>query len=555
MDTCELTAEVDFDATIELPWRDDAPGRTPSARSKAAADGAGPAPAGGEPRLEESGVLCERYVIEQQLAAGGTALISRARDLLHAGAGDGGHYVAIKQLRPELRDRPSYVARLEREFHQTRMLRHPNIVRMYDFNCDHGTWFIAMELLTGEVLGQRLRRLSPGGLPAQEALRVAEACADALAFAHEHGVTHGDVKPDNVFVTTADEVRVVDFGVAAVAVRWPVANGPGSELVLPPVATLAYASPQVLAGERPEPLDDVFSLACVIYEMLAGRHPYGRRGAIEARDSGLAIEPAPGITGPQWQVLQAGLAWRREQRPTGVHELLRGLRARNPLSRARPQVPASALVAAGNPRRRAYPVWRVAIACVSLAMLGLLIGAVGSRSSGGAQSPTQIAVPNLPGPAALSRTLPRLHGASLGMPDRKAGATAAPVTSDRTGTVRARTSPRPGRVSLDSPEMIVSRRAIAAAIPVRRLGDAGHRIGVAWRATDGTAVAGRDYGGPPAGTARLAEGQVVSIIYVPILTAADSAGDRTFTIALTGQASGADGAATRVVKVTILDDD
>lgn len=537
-DTWELTAEFDVDATIELPLQ----------------DGAGPAPARGAGSVDEGGVLCDRYVLEQPLGAGGTALISRARDLQHAGAADGDHFVAIKQLRPELRGRPSYIARLEREFRQTRMLRHPNIVRMYDFSCDRGAWFIAMELLNGEALGQRLRRASPGGLPAQEALRVAGACGEALAFAHDHGVTHGDVKPDNVCFTTAGEVRVVDFGATAATVpRWD-AGASGNECVLPPVATFAYASPEVLAGLRPEPRDDVFSLSCLVYEMLSGRHPYWRRGAIEARDSGLAIEPLPGITGPQWQALKAGLAWRREDRPADVGELLRGLRARTPSSDPRPQLPPGPLAASGNSRRRANGVWRGAVACCSLAILGLLIGAVGSRSSGGAQSTAQLALPDAPALAASQLRLPGDLGRWVGVPTRVAGAAAAPATPIGTSSVRVGTRPRPGRVSLDAPELTVSRRAVAAAIPVRRLGDARHRISVAWRATDGTAVAGRDYGGPPAGTARLAEGQAVSIIYVPILTAADSTGDRTFTIALTGEARRANGAAIQVVTVTILDD-
>ncbi len=271
-----------------------------------------------------SAVLRDRYVLEQPLGYGGTSVVMRARDLRRADGADQSPDVAIKLLRPEFRDKPQCIARLRREFHQTQSVAHPNVVRFYDLDCDHGAWFIAMELLTGESLGRCLRRACPAGLPAAEALRISVACGDALAYAHDHGVTHGDVKPDNVFLTATDEVRVLDFGVVPDTVRQTTSADPAIGDPVMAAATRAYASPEVLSGQAPEPRDDVFSLACVIYEILAGRHPYGRRGANEARDARLTIERLPGLSTRQWQALAAGLAWNRELRP-GMRELMRVL--------------------------------------------------------------------------------------------------------------------------------------------------------------------------------------------------------------------------------------
>ena len=386
-ETIELTEEFDCDVTTELTHADGAAEavRAPPVQATAAV----PVVA-----VSAGSVLCDRYLLDQPLGTGGTSLISRARDLWREEADGSDPYVAIKRLRPELRDRPGSIARLRREFQQTRSLAHPNIVRFYDFDCDRGTWFIAMECLSGEALGQRMQRAEQTGLPPREALRIATACGAALEFAHRQGVTHGDVKPDNVFVTAGNEVRVLDFGVAAGAAL-PAAAGQASIDPVAPAATRAYASPEVLAGQGPEPRDDVFSLACMIYEMLSGRHPYGRRGANAARDEGVTIKPLPGLSWRQWQTLAAGLAWRREQRPPDVRALLQAFGTVAPAAtEARPM---TRLPIFDHPRgrhRRSGQAWRGAIAIAGAAVLGVLSGAAGFGSSSGAQSASPAAPPS-----------------------------------------------------------------------------------------------------------------------------------------------------------------
>ncbi len=132
-------------------------------------------------------LLRERYLLETRLGNGGTAIVYRAVDQRRdAGATDDDRRVAIKLLRPELRDRPQSVARLQREFRQTQAVSHPNVVRFLDLDCDGDAWFIVMELLSGETLGPLLRRAGAvgpvgRGRAAHRLCRRRRACACALA--------------------------------------------------------------------------------------------------------------------------------------------------------------------------------------------------------------------------------------------------------------------------------------------------------------------------------------------------------------------------------------
>ena len=268
------------------------------------------------PALITSGsVLRERYVIETQLGNGGTSTVFRAIDMRRDASSADGHRVAIKLLRPELRDRPQNIARLQREFRQTQAIAHPNVVRFHDLDCDRASWFIVMELLTGETLGPCLRRASPQGLPEAEAFRIAVAVGEALVHAHALGITHGDIKPDNIYLTTSGDVRLLDFGVAPESMV-SAAQGEFPATPVTAAATRVYASPQVLAGHDPEPRDDVFSLSCVIYEMLAGSHPYGRRGADTAQREHVMPAPVAFLDGRRQEVLAAGLDLSRTARPS-----------------------------------------------------------------------------------------------------------------------------------------------------------------------------------------------------------------------------------------------
>ena len=194
-------------------------------------------------------------------------------------------YVAVKLLLVPVGDYSHSIAVLQSEAQKLQNLAHPNIVRVIDCDRDGHTVFMTMEYLTGEPLKKKF--LAPGfsGLPQEEAMRITECIASALAFAHRLGIVHGDLKPGNVIITDKQEVKVIDFGIARV-MKHPAAGEPSEEAAaaMPLWGELTALPPRTRAhrcSERQEPdtRDDIYALACITYEMLTGRHPFDRTAA------------------------------------------------------------------------------------------------------------------------------------------------------------------------------------------------------------------------------------------------------------------------------------
>lgn len=265
----------------------------------------------------------DRYRIESVLGTGGSAIVYKARDL-HLELADGGSAcVAIKVLRPELRSRPQSIARLKREFRQTLRITHPNVVRVFDLDCHGDAWFIVMEVLEGRSLGAELRQVD-GPFPLERAAAILKACGNALEFAHARAVVHGDLKPANVFLVESGDVRLLDFGAS------PESGMHGDEVAhnkypIPPAATPAYASPEILARQTPEPRDDIFSLSCIAHELLFRQHPF-QRTASEAHVRSTVPDLRDDLLEQQLMLLETGLALKREQRPKNVAALLEFLK-------------------------------------------------------------------------------------------------------------------------------------------------------------------------------------------------------------------------------------
>ncbi|MBY0491853.1 MAG: protein kinase [Gemmatimonadaceae bacterium] len=203
-----------------------------------------------------------RYRVDAELGAGGMATVFRAQDLKHD------RVVAIKVLRPEL----AYAVgsdRFLREIATTAALRHPHILPLYDSGDADGLLYYVMPFVDGETLRDRLRR--DGRLPVALALQFAREIADALGYAHERGIAHRDIKPENILLERGHAV-VADFGIArAVAAT-------GSERLTQTgfaVGTPLYMSPEQAVGDtNVDGRSDLYSLGCVLYEMLAGEPPF-----------------------------------------------------------------------------------------------------------------------------------------------------------------------------------------------------------------------------------------------------------------------------------------
>jgi TolB-like protein/Flp pilus assembly protein TadD len=206
--------------------------------------------------------LHDRFSIERELGRGGMGLVWLARDLRH------NRQVALKVIRPEL---ASVVGaeRFGREIQLAAQLQHPNIVPVYESGQCEGTLYYVMPYVEGESLRARLRLEAQ--LPLEEALQIAGEVADALAYAHAHGVVHRDIKPENILLANGHAL-VVDFGIARAITVAGTDRLTETGLV---IGTPAYMSPEQSSGSQAlDGRTDLYSLACVVYEMLAGEPPY-----------------------------------------------------------------------------------------------------------------------------------------------------------------------------------------------------------------------------------------------------------------------------------------
>jgi eukaryotic-like serine/threonine-protein kinase len=207
-------------------------------------------------------VFSNRYEIERELARGGMADVFLARDQLLD------RPVAVKVLFPEFARDPSFVERFRREAQSAASLNHPNIAAVYDWGQERGTYFIVMEYVEGRSLRDIIR--ADGRIPAFETARVGAEIADALAFAHRHGVVHRDIKPGNVLITATGSVKLTDFGIAAN----PADATQGLTQTGSVMGTATYFSPEQAQGFTVDGRSDVYSLGVVLYEMSTGQPPF-----------------------------------------------------------------------------------------------------------------------------------------------------------------------------------------------------------------------------------------------------------------------------------------
>jgi serine/threonine-protein kinase len=207
--------------------------------------------------------LRDRYAFERELGRGGMATVFLATDLKHD------RPVALKVLHPELAASLG-PERFQREIRLAARLQHPHILTVLDSGEIAGRLWFTMPYVEGESLRERLRRERQ--LPVEDALRIAREAAQALTYAHEHGIVHRDIKPENLLLTRDGNTLVADFGIARAL------GGEGDDRLTETglaVGTPAYMSPEQAAGDKGlDARTDVYSLAAVLYEMLTGEPPY-----------------------------------------------------------------------------------------------------------------------------------------------------------------------------------------------------------------------------------------------------------------------------------------
>ncbi len=278
-------------------------------------------------------LLNGRFQLIECVGAGGMSTVYKALDRHDAPD----RYIAVKVLNPRFQADPQRLAALQREVECCQQLVHPNIVRVYEFHREGSTAYLTMEHLRGEPLTARIRSESFTGMSAHEALPIINAMGQALAYAHSRGIVHCDFKPANVFLTEAGEIKLIDFGIARAFAQREEAAPEGDGKLRPPEAiSPAYASPEMLKGQEPDPRDDVYSLACTAYELLTGVHPFAYQPALEAREAGLTLERCRGLSYRQWEALRGALAFDRSKRTSTVARFINDFNEGRLVWRAKP---------------------------------------------------------------------------------------------------------------------------------------------------------------------------------------------------------------------------
>ncbi len=225
-------------------------------------------------------------------------------------------------------------------------------VGVHDFDRDSGNVYMVMEFLSGRSLEQVLREDGRGGIPLGPAMEIIEALGAALSYAHEQDIVHCDFKPSNAFLSRDGKVKVLDFGIARAAPSL-VEKGDATLFDAGQLGAIspAYASLEMLQREAPDVRDDVYALACVIYELLTGTHPYQRIDAIKAYQTGLQPRPIRKLSRAQWRALKQGLEFSARREGPNVDALVEPLVT--PRSKAMVWMAAAAgcLIAASTGRR------------------------------------------------------------------------------------------------------------------------------------------------------------------------------------------------------------
>jgi serine/threonine protein kinase/HAMP domain-containing protein len=214
--------------------------------------------------IEPGSVFANRYEVKEILGMGGMGVVYRALDR------ELGEPVAIKTLRTEVVGSDGVaLERFKQEIRLARKITHRNVVRTYDLGETNGTYYITMEFVEGTSLKQLIQ--SRGKLPVPVTLTIGKQLCRALEVAHEQGVIHRDIKPQNIVVEPNGFLKVMDFGIARLA-KAP--QGKGLTEVGTAIGTPDYMSPEQLLGEELDPRSDLYSAGVVLYECLTGRLPF-----------------------------------------------------------------------------------------------------------------------------------------------------------------------------------------------------------------------------------------------------------------------------------------
>jgi serine/threonine protein kinase len=274
--------------------------------------------------------LKDRFVLLEKLGQGGMGVVFKAKDLLKVEAQDKDPYVAIKVLTDAFKKYSGSFIALQREASKAQRLAHPNIATVYDFDRDGNTVFMTMEYLQGKPLNQLIKEITKKPLKLDHALHIIEELCSGLSYAHEKFLIHSDFKPGNCFLLNDGHVKLLDFGIARASTQ---TDEEKENTMFDPAklsaVTPAYATPEMFAGMNPDPRDDIYGLACVAYQLLAGgKHPYNKVASPKIKELGIKPKPIKGLNRRQQKTLMKALTVVREDRIDEVEKFADGMRSK-----------------------------------------------------------------------------------------------------------------------------------------------------------------------------------------------------------------------------------
>jgi hypothetical protein len=504
-------------------------------------------------------VLRDRYELLSILGRGSSGTVYKALDRHRAHLPVGARFVAVKVLKLDYENRPEALAELEREFHQAQSLSHPNIVSVFDLDKDGDTRFIVMELLQGELLADIIVRLR-GPMQRQHAMAIISSVGAALAHAHRREIVHADLKPRNIMITSTGEVRVLDFGFAR---HRPLDLHSASPLDAVPASAPAYASVERVNGSEPHPSDDVYSLACIAYELLSGEHPFGGRSAVLARANGRRPRNIPGLTRKQMHTLNRALLWSRGERKIDVVDLLAGLGCAEAPNKL---VPPEALVAydgRGRWRRRALGllVFLLMVGAATAGFIYLERNPLPMRPAAPPAHAPERTVPESEPPAAASATQDEPE--TQAKPETEKDVGAKPVETPAARKPAAATiAPRPAPAAagpivleFDKDTYVATESDGSVRIVVERHGSKEQAVRFRWNLRSNSAEQGTDFAGIGPGTEQIPAGASTATLTIPLVSDAVVENTEVFLVEIEPAQSGVTLGERSHAAVIVVDDD
>jgi serine/threonine protein kinase len=481
-------------------------------------------------------VLRDRYELLSVLARGASSTVYKALDRHRANLAESARYVAIKVLNTNYDNRAQALAELESEFHQAQSLSHPNIGSVFDLDKDNGTYFVVMELLEGDQLANVLRKLDSRPMARKYAMGLINSIGSALAYAHRREIAHGDLKPRNIMITSDGEVRVLEFGFArARSLQSGEIDGAHDGVA---IGTPAYASSERVHGFEPDPSDDVYSLACIAYELLSGRHPYGGRSALLARAHGKKAQRIPGLTHRQWHALQRALAWDRADRKIDVADLMVALGTTDAKSEAVPPELLSIPDDTSGRRRRMFSM--IAAFAIAVALVFYFVTRIpppvqsidaSTTLPPAGQTETEVITSE---PVAPARPTAGRRSGQSAPPASSAPTeevTAPPAASaPSSGTTASSATPNPGAapsnplaarsgsIQFEKDTFVVTESDGSVSLQVRRSGSTRGVLSFRWTLRSNSAEAGADYAGIGPGLEQIPSGVSTATVTIPLVS-------------------------------------